>query len=43
MPPEIYSKDCKIKVIEYGAEETPADLLKDLKSAISDCIHKLTH
>ena len=34
--PEIFSKNCKIQVIEYGSTSKPSISWKDLKSRIQD-------
>lgn len=41
--PKVFEKDCSLKVIEYGAEEKPSELIDDLKTMISDCVSKMIH
>lgn len=40
--PKIFDKDCKLRVIEYGVAESGAEFIQDIKTAISDCIAKIT-
>ena len=41
--PKVFEKTCTLKVIEYGAEETPAEIMDEIKSVISDCVSKMIH
>lgn len=36
--PEIFQKNCKLKVIEYGAAENPGEFLEDIKTALYNCV-----
>ena len=38
--PEIFQKDCKLKVIEYGSANADLDFIKDMKQAIISCVKR---
>ena len=39
--PEIFSKDCKINVIEYGSHQTGLDSMHEIKNKISRVVSKI--
>jgi len=38
--PEVFEEDCKLKVIEYGNNETVMDIVQDAKESIMNLIKK---
>ncbi len=39
--PQIFEKNCKLKVIEYGAAESASEIFDEIKSAIVSYIKKI--
>lgn len=39
--PEIFQKDCKLKVIEYGSANADLEFIQDVKQAIMSCVKKI--
>ncbi len=38
--PEIFSKDSKLKIIEYGSDESMSDILNDMKDGVLSLFSK---
>jgi len=36
--PEVFQKDCELKVIEYGSTESLSDIMSDVKDTLSTMI-----
>lgn len=39
---EVFKKDCKVKVIEYGADENISEYWDSIKNTVSKCIERIT-